>query len=160
VIYSGTADPFVPAAGLVAVTVPHPGVSWIDEAPTGGYYLVVAVDNTGHVGGYSAKLEMTTDADGSDTPRALAVTGVTPNPFNPRTRIDFAVPKAGHVNVRVHDMRGRVVKTLVSGDLAAGQHEMVWEGRDDDGAPVATGVYLVRVHDGDRAATAKVVLTK
>ncbi len=160
VIYCGVADPFVPAAGLVAVTVPHPGESWIDEAPTGGYYLVVAVDDTGHVGGYSAKLETTTDAGGGDTPRALAVTGITPNPFNPRTKIAFAVPQAGLVNVRIHDMRGRVVKTLVSGDMAAGRHERVWEGRDDDGAPVATGVYLVRVHDGDRVATAKVVLTK
>jgi len=160
VIYRGVADPFVPAAELVAVTIPHPGVSWIDEAPTGGYYLVVPLNGTGHVGGYSAKLETTTDADSGDTPRALAVTGVTPNPFNPRTKIAFAVPRAGHVDVRVHDMRGRVVKTLVSGDMAAGRHERVWEGRNDDGAPVATGVYLVRVYDGDRAATAKVVLTK
>ena len=160
VVYGGTADPFVPGPARVLADLTHPAQSWIDESPAGGYYLVVAVDATGHVGGYSEQLGETTAVPGEPTPKALAVTGVTPNPFNPRAKVAFDVPRSGHVGVSVHDMRGRVVRRLVSGDLEAGRHEVIWNGRDDAGSPVATGVYLVRVSDGTRNATAKLMLAK
>ncbi len=160
VVYSGTADPFVPGPARVVADLTHPTQSWIDETPGGGYYLVVAVDAAGHVGGYSEQLGETTAVEGESTPRSLAVAGVTPNPFNPRAKVAFDVPRSGPVRVSVHDMRGRVVRRLVSGDLEAGRHEVIWNGRDDAGSPVATGVYLVRVSDGTRNATAKLMLAK
>ncbi len=160
VVYTGTASPFVPAPERVVAEVPHPGHDWIDEAPAGGYYLVVAVDAAGHVGGYSEQVGDATPVDDGATPRALAVRGVTPNPFNPRTRVAFDVPGSGPVRVRIHDTRGRVVRRLVSADLPAGRHETVWDGRDDAGSPVAAGVYLVRISDGRRSAAAKLVLAK
>ena len=160
VVYRASADVFIPSAGLVVATVAHPGNSWIDETPDGGYYLIVPVDDMGYVGGYSEKLEPATAVDDGDAPRFLAVTGVSPNPFNPSTTISFAVPRTAHVNVRIHDMRGRVVTTLVSAEMTAGRHQHVWDGRDDGGAVVATGVYLVRIHDGEHAVTAKLMLTK
>jgi len=160
VVYNSTDDPFVPAPELVVADVLHPVQSWIDETPSGGYYLVVAVDATGHVGGYSEQVGGGTPVAGDPTPRTLAVTRVTPNPFNPRTKVAFDVPRSGPVSVRIHDMRGRVVRRLVNGDLDAGRHEVIWNGRDDAGAAVATGVYLVRISDGSRTASAKLMLAK
>ncbi len=160
VVYRSSDDPFLPGADKVIHTVAHPNTSWIDESPDGGSYYVVALDAAGRVGGYSDKLTPSTSETGADLPRVLAVTGVKPNPFNPRTTVSFALPRDGRVTVRVHDMRGRTVRTLVDGPLPAGRHETVWDGRSDAGTGVATGVYLVRVHDGTRAETAKLMLAK
>ncbi len=64
-----------------------------------------------------------------------------PNPFNPMTRIDFSVDKSGAVELAVFDLAGRRVSTLQQGYLAAGDHYMVWNGRNDAGAPVSSGRY-------------------
>ena len=159
VVYGGTTDPFVPSAERVLAEITPPEHSWIDAVPAGGYYLVVAVDATGHVGGYSERLGGETAAD-DVTRRSLAVRSVTPNPFNPRTTVAFDVPRGGPIRLRIHDMRGRVVRRLLGADLDAGRHEAVWDGRDDAGSPVAAGIYLVRVSDGRRHAAAKLVLAK
>jgi hypothetical protein len=68
-----------------------------------------------------------------------------PNPFNPSTTIRFSLPQAQHVRLTVHDVRGALVRTLVSGAQTAGLHEVVWDGRSDDGKPVASGTYLYRI---------------
>ncbi|MBD3222229.1 hypothetical protein GF314_13410 [bacterium] len=67
-----------------------------------------------------------------------------PNPFNPRTEIRLAVPRAGVAAVRVYDAAGRLVRTLHDGALAAGERRMAWDGRGDDGRAAAAGTYLVR----------------
>ncbi|MFO7608332.1 MAG: FlgD immunoglobulin-like domain containing protein, partial [Candidatus Krumholzibacteriia bacterium] len=64
-----------------------------------------------------------------------------PNPFNPTTRIDFALERAQTVDLAVFDAAGRRVATLHRGELAAGSHHVVWDGRRTDGAPVASGQY-------------------
>ncbi|MBD3220640.1 Omp28-related outer membrane protein [bacterium] len=84
-----------------------------------------------------------------------------PSPFNPQTRIRFELPAAGPVDVRVHDLAGRVVRTLVDGARRpAGTHEVVWRGRDDRGRALSSGVYLVRVRAGGEIGWGKVVLAK
>jgi hypothetical protein len=126
------------------------------------YYVVVAVDSDGHSSGFSDRVDVggATPAPFSDLPRALAVTEVVPNPFNPRTTISYAVPQPAWVSVRIYDLRGHCVRELVSDRMPAGFHAVVWDGRDARGGWTAAGVYLVRVHDGTRAATAKLVLAK
>ncbi|MBK8167258.1 MAG: hypothetical protein IPK64_15055 [bacterium] len=64
-----------------------------------------------------------------------------PNPFNPSTRIDFALEKAGNVELSVFDLAGRHVATLRNGTLAAGDHHVVWNGRSDTGASLPAGQY-------------------
>jgi hypothetical protein len=101
-----------------------------------------------------------TPAPGSELPKALAVTDVAPNPFNPRTTIRYAMPHTGRITLRIYDLRGRLVRNLVDEVVAAGHHTTVWNGRGDDGAVTAAGVYFVRIDDGLGAATRKVVLAK
>lgn len=72
-----------------------------------------------------------------------------PNPFNPTTRIDFMLPQATTVSLRVYDLTGRLVRTVLNGDrLAAGHHEAIWNGRDDGDRAAAAGVYLYRLEAG------------
>ncbi len=91
--------------------------------------------------------------------RALTVRAF-PSPFNPQTRIRYALPSAGPVRVRVHDLAGRVVRTLVDDARPAGGHEVAWRGRDDRGRALPSGVYLVRVRAGGEVGRVKVVLAK
>jgi len=83
-----------------------------------------------------------------------------PNPFNPRTSIVCELDAAAVLRVTVHDARGRLVRTLLAGAREAGSHEIVWDGNDDDGRRVESGVYFVRAETGRGAVTRKVALFK
>jgi len=83
-----------------------------------------------------------------------------PNPFNPSTRIEFELARAGQARIRVFDVSGRRVATLLDGNLAAGWHTAFWSGRDDGGRPVASGVYLYRVEAAGFTRTRKMALLK
>lgn len=83
-----------------------------------------------------------------------------PNPFNPSTRVDFAIETDGHVDLAVYDITGRRLRTLVSQDMAAGAHDIEWNGRDDAGRELAGGVYLLRLMSGATIHNEKLVLLK
>jgi hypothetical protein len=86
----------------------------------------------------------------------------TPNPFNPVTVIPFVLPEGGAVvSLRIHDVRGRVVRTLL-GDVyrREGRHTVRWDGRDDQGRTVASGTYLARLTSSGRTWSTKMVMTQ
>lgn len=68
-----------------------------------------------------------------------------PNPVVSKTRIAFRLPEAGHVNLAIYAVNGRLVRTLIRGGQEAGDHAVVWDGRDDSGREVSTGVYFYRL---------------
>jgi len=83
-----------------------------------------------------------------------------PNPFNRGTIIMFWVPDDGQVLLKIYDLMGREVRTLVKGRLKAGEHAAVWDGRDDKGFEVASGVYIYRLMAGRRCKAKKMLLLK
>jgi hypothetical protein len=84
-----------------------------------------------------------------------------PNPFNPATTIAFELPRPENVTLRVHDMAGHVVRTLVAGEAqAAGRHEVSWRGLSDAGRRVASGVYVYRIEAGGEVKARSMVLLK
>ena len=83
-----------------------------------------------------------------------------PNPFNPYTTITFTIPESGMVSLMVYDVSGRLVRTLVSRTLSAGTFSETWNGRDDYGRPVSSGVYVSRLTQGSHSAVSKMVLMK
>lgn len=83
-----------------------------------------------------------------------------PNPFNPFTRISFTIPQSEHVQLQIFNVTGRKVKTLVDGELSAGEHTYEWDSTDDSGSKVASGVYFYRLTAGDATATKKMTLIK
>ncbi len=103
--------------------------------------------------------EAVTGVGDPPAPRALAL-GCRPNPFNPSATLHFTLPAAGSARLAVHDMQGRLVRTLVAGALPAGEHAVRWDGRDQRGAPVASGMYLARLSAGGQARAVKLLLAR
>lgn len=83
-----------------------------------------------------------------------------PNPFNPSTKIAFDLPQAAPVRLAIFDLRGARVRTLIDEALPAGPHVRTWDGRDDAGQGVASGVYFIRLDAGARRAQEKGILLK
>ena len=86
-----------------------------------------------------------------------------PNPFNPRTTIRFRVPgpsERTQVDLDVFDARGRRIRRLVSGVRTPGRHEVVWDGQDDEGRPVASGVYTYRLRAGQQTRARRMILLR
>ena len=83
-----------------------------------------------------------------------------PNPFNPQTTIEYVVPAEGPVRLAVFDARGRQVRILADGRMPAGTHTVTWDGRDDDGHLLASGVYFLRFEAAGAAQIGKLVLLK
>ncbi|MGD8414490.1 MAG: Ig-like domain-containing protein, partial [Candidatus Latescibacterota bacterium] len=84
----------------------------------------------------------------------------TPNPFNPTTAIRYSIAEAVHVRLMIYDVAGRRVRTLVDGNQRADMYKVVWDGTNDLGQPVATGVYFYRITAGKFVRTKKMLLLK
>jgi subtilisin-like proprotein convertase family protein len=95
-----------------------------------------------------------------DAPAVLTLSQNYPNPFNPSTKISFAVPRAGRVELRIFDLAGREVRTLISGELAASAYTAEWDGRDDAGRQSASGSYYYRLRSEGQELTRKMTLLK
>ncbi len=95
-----------------------------------------------------------------DVPLVYSLRDNYPNPFNPSTTIEFSLPDAGHVDLQIFDIAGRLVQTLVSEDLPAARHSIVWNGTDRSGRRVASGVYYYRLVSKGLTDTRKMMLVK
>jgi hypothetical protein len=83
-----------------------------------------------------------------------------PNPFNPATTIPYQVGREGRVELAIFDLAGQQVRGLVDAEQPAGAHAVVWDGRDDQGQPVASGIYLYRLRAGAFRETRQLSLVK
>ena len=100
---------------------------------------------------------------GSDVvlPPALSLEQNRPNPFNPRTRLSFTVPRGGaHVTLTVHDIAGRKLRTLLDRVMPAGSARAAWDGRDSRGSTMTSGVYFARLSAGGETTFCKMTLLK
>jgi hypothetical protein len=170
--FSVQARALVPAESWLSVTpsqgiVPAFGSAVVNllitpSAPDDGvydYYGILDVhahscpDSTDAIPILATVLELCRQANG--LPSHCELHAAFPNPFNATTRLSYSLPRAARVELDVFDLTGRKVRSLVEGKLAAGFHEI-----DFDGAGLASGLYLVRMESGDFAATRKLLLVK
>ena len=93
-------------------------------------------------------------------PRAVELLSCVPNPFNPTTAVRFAVPRDTRLRLDVLDVRGRLVRRLLDGPVAAGFHRQVWDGRDANGRGVASGVYHLRLRADGEERSRKITLVR
>ena len=100
--------------------------------------------------------------DSADIPSSIDVlaTSQHPNPFNPVTRIDFNMPRAGHLGIKVYNLRGELVRTLVDEQREAGPGFVVWDGKNAGGAAQASGVYFYEARTDDEVSVGKMTLMK
>lgn len=83
-----------------------------------------------------------------------------PNPFNPKTTIKFGIPRRSHVTVRIINLKGQLITTLIDDELNPGDHVVEWDATDDKKLPVASGVYLYQLQAGDFVAAKKLLFVK
>ena len=92
--------------------------------------------------------------------RSFALLPPRPNPMRGTTTLGFDLPGEGVVDLRIYDLLGRSIRRLSKGTMPVGRHEIVWDGRNDRGHPVASGIYLIRLGWRDRAETGRIVFLR
>ena len=83
-----------------------------------------------------------------------------PNPFVGMTHVDFGLPTAAPVNLAVYDVSGRLVRTLINGELGAGEHSVQWDRTQADGTPVPGGLYFYRLETSNQVMTRKMIVSE
>jgi hypothetical protein len=158
--------------GLAIRFAVEPSLAWLTVAPPSGTVeplgdavLDVTMDATNLVEGiYYADVSFTTNDPGNpvvvvpvtltvtpetgigdELPRAAIFFGAVPNPFNPTTSLHFNLPRDSYVDMKIYDVAGRLVRSLVSGARLAGANEVRWNGTDSGGHAVASGTYFARL---------------
>jgi len=93
-------------------------------------------------------------------PTTFAISQNYPNPFNPTTSIKYQLPQTSDVRLLIYNVLGQKVRTLVNSQIEAGYHSVIWDGRNDEGNAVASGVYIYRFEADKFTRTMKLMLLK
>ena len=100
------------------------------------------------------------EEDDAQRPERFSLEQNYPNPFNSGTAIRFVLPTGGEVDLAVFNLAGQYVANLVDDTYPAGTYTIRWDGRDDEGREVATGLYLYRLQIGARVQTRKLIVLR
>ncbi|MBN1163518.1 MAG: T9SS type A sorting domain-containing protein [Candidatus Krumholzibacteriota bacterium] len=100
------------------------------------------------------------DITGEEIPQVNLLVQNFPNPFNPSTMIRFSLKDRGRVSIRIYDVTGRLIETLLDEFRDAGAYEVQWTGTNNSGSPVASGIYFYQMRTGSYECTKKMVLLK
>ncbi|MCK6622862.1 MAG: T9SS type A sorting domain-containing protein [Calditrichaceae bacterium] len=100
------------------------------------------------------------EEDPPAVPEELFLNANYPNPFNSDTRIEYGVPEAMHLRLVVYNLLGQQVRKLTEGYQPAGAQTALWDGRDDNGVPLGSGIYFIRLRAGDQQIVRKAILQK
>lgn len=92
--------------------------------------------------------------------KSAELTSARPNPFNPQTTLDYSLSVGDHVLIAIFDARGSLVRRLVDQQMPAGEHRVTWNGLDNGGLPVGSGIYFVKLAAGSETDSRKIVLLK
>lgn len=142
-------------------------VRWQAPTPAVGDVIFYLAGNAANGNGLTTgDFIYTTSRTSADLTTAVPESGLLrlaqnhPNPFNPATAIDFSLPAAGPARLRILDLAGRVVRTLLDGPQAAGAHSVLWNGEDDAGHAVASGRYLYVLEGGGQRSLRTMTLVR
>ena len=161
-VYRGLNGDFDPDAGNRIALPSSAGYLDTEWRWDAGYcYRVAAVDVNGNES--PSVLFAPAELTGDEDPLPLAASYLDqnfPNPFNPSTSIRFGISAAGRVTLRIYDTAGRLVKELIDEQRGVGRHEEVWDGRDDRGNQVASGIYFYSLTTSEFRNTRKMLLLR
>ncbi len=153
--------------GTYLIGLPNSYSSYVDTTVTNGlqyFYRISASD-------YNNNFSALSDEINATPKTTLAIKETTtvnryyleknyPNPFNSSTTISFGIPKSGHAVLRVYNINGDMIYTLVDKNLVAGYHSIVWDGMDNAGQTVSAGIYFFHLQAGEFSDTNKMILIK
>ncbi len=118
------------------------------------YYKIGAIDNQGNTSLHGL-VEIDVEA-----PKNYDLSQNYPNPFNPQTNINFKLKKGGMVDLKIFNTNGQLVRKLVRQHMSAGMHTVMWDGRDDEGKQMSSGVYIYKLEANEFTKTLKMQLMK
>jgi len=127
---------------------------------TGEYELEVEAARLRDVDNLDLDARLGGYASGGDLPTVFRLVQNAPNPFNPKTTLAYHVPRESEVTIRVYDVAGRSVRTLVDGVVEPGRHAAVWDGTSDSGEAVGSGIYFCTMEAPDFHDSRKMTLLK
>jgi hypothetical protein len=151
-LYRGSSSAFVPAPGNLISAQPDTGFG--DVGSAGSWYKLSAIDTHGNESPY-ARLGPNGTLDAPGAPVAsLFLAPPTPSPTSAGTAFRFGLPRDGEVTLTLFDQQGRRVRELARGMMPAGEHRVMWDGRDEAGRSVPSGLYFAKLnHDGRSLVT-------
>jgi len=152
--YNYMLDAGANATYTITYTVPNPAVN-LDST-------IFISSNDPSTPVYMLAIHVTAAVPNDDpsTPYITKLEGNYPNPFNPETAIRFSLKESGPVRISIFNVKGQLVRTLVNGNLPAGAHNLVWNGKDDNNRPVSSGIYMYRMESAGYHQTLKMMLMK
>jgi len=127
---------------------PDAGILTRDTLTLSGGFWRMAAEGTGLPG----------EEDG--VPAIFRLHAAAPNPFNPKTTLSFDLPAARRCRLAIYALAGRRLRVLLDGTLPAGTQHIDWDGRDEAGCTMGSGVYFARIQAGPESATQKLILMK
>ena len=119
------------------------------------YYKLIDIDYSGNVGMHGP-----IKVDVPASPTIYELEQNYPNPFNPQTTIAFRLADNSRVRISIYNLTGQLVKTLLDEELSARRHQVVWDGTNDFGIKVPSGIYLYVLEAGDRRISKRMILAK
>lgn len=157
-LYRDASPAFTPSPATLIASPPDTG--WADAAGATYTYKLTAVDVHGNESPV-ATITPTgiTGVDGGGLVRELALAPASPNPASRGTTLRFALPADTRVTLGIYDAAGRLVRSLASGALPAGEHAATWDLRDASGHGVGAGLYFARLEAGGRTLVRRVAVT-
>ncbi|MBI5215378.1 MAG: T9SS type A sorting domain-containing protein [Ignavibacteriae bacterium] len=159
-VYRGTTPNFIPGEPIGEVT----DAMYQDNNVVDGqryYYKLASFDFSGNQSAYSAELEVNVlDVLENGIPETFALGQNYPNPFNPSTSVKYQVPQTSHVRLIVYNTLGVEVARLVDETLEAGYYTISWDGKDNLGKSVSTGIYLCKMAAGTFTDVKKMIYVK
>ncbi len=138
----------------------NPGESFFLEGST--WIDLITIDPTANFCIKALTNPIGTSISGDEQPlmQPFSADPVYPNPFSSHVTVPFTIAETGQVNICVFDLSGRQVRTITSEEFTAGAHTVSWEGTDDSGNSVTSGVYFIRIWSDDLAVTSRVVCAR
>jgi len=137
---------------------------WVDY-----YYRVVVVDELDVPrSGFSQVIHVFAGGGGgpdrssilSNAPQDLTLDNNFPNPFNPTTQIKFGLPTSTHVRLQIMNIRGQIVQVLVDDERPAGWYTVTWDGKNESGIDVASGIYLYMIEADNKKILKKMTIIR
>ena len=155
-LYRGTSAGFTPAPGNLVVSQPDTGYAY--TAGQSYYYKLSAVDLHGNESGFALLLPSGSLGVTGGEPRVISLLRPIPNPAREGAEVRYALPRDEAVSLILFDEQGRQVRVLARGEATAGEHDVAWDGRDDGGARVASGLYFLRLEAEGRRLTQRLAV--
>ena len=136
----------------------------IEDVRFGDSLTAIATDHRGNSSEFAEPITVSSLTDVEDDleqlPGSIHLAQNYPNPFNPTTTIRYSLPASADVTLKIYNSVGQLVRTLVVEKQSAGEHTVVWDGLDQSGSAVASGVYLYRLTIPERSQSRKMLLLR